>query len=135
MPYSILSPRISDWNMKPYDTATRLPVYSHHYMKPLQALDILTPLGRGQAQLLTGPPGCGKSACALDAVLGQAGTGVRCIMAVLGRTPAEMEALNAKLLKEGALEYTTVISAPAGGWYILCDSRIWREDRAYLWCD
>ena len=95
----------------------------------------MTPLGRGQAQLLTGPPGCGKSACALDAVLGQAGTGVRCIMAVLGRTPAEMEALNAKLLKEGALEYTTVISAPEGGWSRLRDSRIWKEDRAYLWCE
>ena len=92
-------------------------LYPHRYVT--QALDILTPLGRGQAQLLTGPPGSGKSACALDAVLGQAGTGVRCIMAVLGRSPAELEALDAKLRKAGALDYTTVVSAPAGGQWSL----------------
>ena len=85
---------------------------------PLQAVDILTPLGRGQAQLLTGPPGAGKSAAALDAVLGQASTGVRCVMAVLGSTPAELQALESKLRDSGALSYTTVVSAPEGTVYI-----------------
>ena len=75
----------------------------------------MTPLGRGQAQLLTGPPGSGKSAAALDAVLGQAGTDVRCVMAVLGRSPAELGQLEAKLRDAGALGYTTVVSAPDGG--------------------
>jgi F0F1-type ATP synthase alpha subunit len=37
----------------------------------LQAIDVLTPLGRGQAQLLTGPPGSGKTLAAVDAILGQ----------------------------------------------------------------
>lgn len=54
---------------------------------PMQALDTLTPLGRGQALLLTGPPGSGKSSLAVDAVLGQArpcGQPVRCIYAAVG---------------------------------------------------
>ncbi len=53
----------------------------------MQALDTLTPLGRGQALLLTGPPGSGKSSLAVDAVLGQArpcGQPVRCIYAAVG---------------------------------------------------
>ena len=54
---------------------------------PVQALDTLTPLGRGQALLLTGPPGSGKSSLAVDAVLGQAqpcGQPVRCVYAAVG---------------------------------------------------
>jgi hypothetical protein len=39
--------------------------------QPVQAVDVLTPLGRGQAQLVTGPRGAGKSRCGMDAVLGQ----------------------------------------------------------------
>ncbi len=41
-----------------------------------QAVDALTPLGRGQAQLVTGPPSAGKSRCGIDAVLGQVRVGV-----------------------------------------------------------
>ena len=42
-----------------------------HQAVRTQAVDVLTPLGRGQAQLVTGPRGAGKSRCAMDAVLGQ----------------------------------------------------------------
>ncbi len=42
----------------------------------MQAVDALTPLGRGQAQLVTGPPGAGKSRCGIDAVLGQVQVGM-----------------------------------------------------------
>ena len=50
----------------------------------VQAMDALTPLGRGQAQLVTGARGAGKTALVLDAVLAQARSGVRCIFAAVG---------------------------------------------------
>jgi len=51
----------------------------------IQALDALTPLGRGQALLVTGEQHSGKSSAVLDAILGQYGSGVRCIYAAIGQ--------------------------------------------------
>ena len=51
----------------------------------VQALDALTPLGRGQALLVTGEQSSGKSSVALDAILGQHSSGVRCIYAAVGQ--------------------------------------------------
>ena len=50
-----------------------------------QALDAMTPLGRGQALLVTGEQPSGKSSVVLDAILGQSGTSVRCIYAAIGQ--------------------------------------------------
>ena len=62
-----------------------------------QAVDALTPLGRGQAQLVTGARGAGKTALVLDAVLAQARTDVRCIFASVGHrcapAPAQLGAV------------------------------------------
>ena len=49
-----------------------------------QALDCLTPLGRGQTLLVAGEAGAGKSALVLDAILGQFRSGVRCVYAAIG---------------------------------------------------
>ena len=54
-------------------------------MLPTQALDALTPLGRGQALLVTGEQQSGKSSVVLDGILGQSGSGVRCIYAAIGQ--------------------------------------------------
>ena len=56
---------------------------------PVQALDALTPLGRGQTLLVTGEPRSGKSALVLDAILGQYRSGVRCIYAAIGQRCAQ----------------------------------------------
>ncbi len=50
-----------------------------------QALDVLTPLGRGQALLVTGLRQTGKTSLVLDAILGQYRSGVRCIYAAIGQ--------------------------------------------------
>ena len=50
-----------------------------------QAVDALTPLGRGQVQLVTGVRGAGKTALVLDAVLAQQRSSVRCIYAAVGQ--------------------------------------------------
>jgi F0F1-type ATP synthase alpha subunit len=51
----------------------------------LQAVDVLTPIGRGQAQLVTGLPGSGKTSLVLDAIIGQKGKGVHCVYAAVGQ--------------------------------------------------
>ena len=53
-----------------------------------QAVDVLTPIGRGQAQLIIGPRGSGKTALALDAILGQHAMGVQCVYAPVGQSCA-----------------------------------------------
>lgn len=54
----------------------------------LQAVDVLTPVGRGQALLVVGMPGSGKSSLVLDAILGQRTQGVQCIYASVGQRSA-----------------------------------------------
>ncbi len=78
----------------------------------VRALDVLTPLGRGQALQLSGPPGGGKTALALDAIIGQRGAGVRCVYAALGGERASVAAAVAALRAGGAMAYTTVVAAP-----------------------
>lgn len=58
----------------------------------VQAVDALTPLGRGQAQLVTGARGAGKTALVLDAVLAQARSDVRCVFASVGHRCAPASA-------------------------------------------
>lgn len=55
------------------------------FLPLVQALDMLTPLGRGQALLVTGMQQSGKTSLVLDAVLGQYRSGVRCIYAAIGQ--------------------------------------------------
>jgi len=67
-------------------------------LTPLQAVDTLTPLGRGQAQLLVGPAGSGKSSLAVDAILGQhmqqpGQQPVRCVYASVGHRCARVLSL------------------------------------------
>lgn len=75
---------------------------------------MLTPLGRGQAQLLTGLPGSGKTLAAVDAVLGQAASGVRCVYASVRQSAARQAAAVDALRDGGAMAYTTVVAAPEG---------------------
>ena len=73
-----------------------------------QGLDTLTPLGRGQAQLLTGSPGSLQHDAALDVILGQAGSDVRCVYAAVGKSVEETRRAVELLSQHGALAYTTV---------------------------
>ncbi|KAL4448343.1 hypothetical protein ABPG75_005562 [Micractinium tetrahymenae] len=77
----------------------------------VKAFDILTPLGRGQAQQIVGPQGSGKTQLCIDAVLGQRGTGVRCVFAAVGSSPEQLARTVEQLRSLGCLEYTTVVAA------------------------
>jgi F0F1-type ATP synthase alpha subunit len=80
----------------------------------VKGIDALTPLGRGQCLLVLGGPGSGKSTATLDAVLAQAGTGVRCVIAAVGCDPSSVRAAAATLAAKDALGHVTIVAAPAG---------------------
>jgi len=77
----------------------------------VKALDILTPLGKGQALQVSGPLGAGKTQLCVDAVMGQRGAGVRCVYAAVGCTPEQLQRTVEQLEVHGCMEYTTVVAA------------------------
>jgi F-type H+/Na+-transporting ATPase subunit alpha len=101
--------------------AERQPVH-----EPLQtgikAIDAMTPIGRGQRELIIGDRKTGKTAVALDAIINQKGTGVKCFYVAIGQKDSSVALVVETLRKYGAMDYTTVIvsgaSTPAPLQYI-----------------
>ncbi|MEE8399315.1 MAG: F0F1 ATP synthase subunit alpha [Desulfobacterales bacterium] len=79
----------------------------------LKAIDSMTPVGRGQRELIIGDRQIGKTACAIDAILAQKDTDVYCIYVACGQKKSSVAQVVATLEKHGAMEYTTVIAACA----------------------
>jgi len=73
----------------------------------------MTPIGRGQRELIIGDRQTGKTAIAIDAILNQKGKGVNCIYVAIGKRRGEVARLVALLEEYGAMEYTTVVVASA----------------------
>jgi F-type H+-transporting ATPase subunit alpha len=88
----------------------------------LKAIDSMTPIGRGQRELIIGDRKTGKTAIALDAILNQKDSGVKCFYVAVGQKDSSVAGVIETLRTHGALEYTTVIvagaSAPAPLQYI-----------------
>jgi F-type H+-transporting ATPase subunit alpha len=79
----------------------------------LKAVDAMTPVGRGQRELIIGDRQIGKTALAIDAVLAQKDTDVYCIYVACGQKQSSVAQVHAVLEKHGAMEYTTIVSACA----------------------
>ncbi len=79
----------------------------------LISIDGLTPIGRGQRQLIIGDRQTGKTAIAIDAIINQKGQGVNCIYVAIGKRRGEIARLQALLEEYGAMEYTTIVTATA----------------------
>ena len=79
----------------------------------LKAVDAMTPVGRGQRELIIGDRQIGKTAVAIDAILSQKGQDVYCIYVACGQKKSTVAQVVAILEKHGAMEYTTVVSATA----------------------
>lgn len=90
----------------------RKPVHEPIYTG-LKAIDSMTPIGRGQRELIIGDRQTGKTAIAVDAVINQKGAGVYCIYVAIGQKMSTVARVVDKLRANGALEYTTVIVAGA----------------------
>ncbi len=79
----------------------------------LKAIDAMTPVGRGQRELIIGDRQVGKTAVCIDAILAQKETDVHCFYVAIGQKKANVALVADVLRKHGALEYTTIISATA----------------------
>jgi len=85
--------------------------------EPLQtgilAIDALTPIGRGQRELIIGDRKTGKTTLAIDSILNQADTGVHCFYVAIGQKLSTVAALHMLLTERGAMAYTTIVLANA----------------------
>ncbi|MFC6082217.1 F0F1 ATP synthase subunit alpha [Sphaerisporangium aureirubrum] len=87
----------------------------------LKAIDAMTPIGRGQRQLIIGDRGTGKTAIAVDTILnqrenwesGDPAKQVRCVYVAVGQKGSTIAQVRARLEEAGAMEYTTIVAAPA----------------------
>ncbi len=87
----------------------------------IKAIDALTPIGRGQRQLIIGDRQTGKTAVAIDTIInqkefwetGDASQQVRCIYVGIGQKGSTIASVRGALEEAGALEYTTIVAAPA----------------------
>jgi F-type H+-transporting ATPase subunit alpha len=79
----------------------------------LKAVDAMTPVGRGQRELIIGDRQIGKTAIAIDAILAQKETDVKCIYVATGQKKSTVAQIVAILEEKGAMEYTTVVAACA----------------------
>ncbi len=77
----------------------------------IKAIDALVPIGRGQRELIIGDRQTGKTQVAIDTILNQKDTGVKCIYVAIGQKDSKVVAISEELRKAGALEYTTIVSA------------------------
>jgi F-type H+-transporting ATPase subunit alpha len=79
----------------------------------IKAIDAMTPIGRGQRELIIGDRKTGKTTVAIDTILNQKGQGVKCIYVAIGQKGSTVAQTVETLREAGALEYTVVVSAPA----------------------
>ena len=78
-----------------------------------KAVDSMVPIGRGQRELIIGDRQTGKSAMAIDAIINQKGTGVKCIYVAIGQKQSSIANVVRKLEEHGAMDHTIIVAAGA----------------------
>jgi F-type H+-transporting ATPase subunit alpha len=79
----------------------------------IKSIDAMTPIGRGQRELIIGDRKTGKTTVCIDTILAQKGQGVKCIYVAIGQKGSTVAQTVNTLREAGALDYTVVVSAPA----------------------
>ncbi|MGH9183927.1 MAG: F0F1 ATP synthase subunit alpha [Acidimicrobiales bacterium] len=79
----------------------------------IKAIDAMTPIGRGQRELIIGDRKTGKTSLAVDTIINQRGLGVKCIYVAIGQKATTVAQTVATLEEHGALEFTVIVAAPA----------------------
>ncbi|MDH5180519.1 MAG: F0F1 ATP synthase subunit alpha [Gammaproteobacteria bacterium] len=79
----------------------------------LKSIDTMVPIGRGQRELIIGDRQTGKTAVAIDAIINQKGTGVKCIYVAVGQKASSVANVVRKLEEYGAMDHTIVVAATA----------------------
>lgn len=94
----------------------------------LKAIDSMVPIGRGQRELIIGDRQTGKTAVAIDTIINQRDSGIKCIYVAIGQKNSTVANVVRKLEEHGAMENTIVVSAPAA------DSAAMQYIAAYAGC-
>jgi F-type H+-transporting ATPase subunit alpha len=79
----------------------------------IKAIDAMTPIGRGQRQLIIGDRQLGKTAIVVDTIINQRDSGVKCIYVAIGQKSSTVAEVVEVLERNGAMGYTVVVNAPA----------------------
>jgi F-type H+/Na+-transporting ATPase subunit alpha len=79
----------------------------------LKSIDAMTPVGRGQRELIIGDRQIGKTAVAIDTIINQKGTGIKCIYVAIGQKQSSIANVVRKLEEHGAMDHTIVVAAAA----------------------
>lgn len=79
----------------------------------LKSIDAMVPIGRGQRELIIGDRQTGKTAIAIDTIINQKGTGVKCIYVAIGQKVSSIATVVKKLEEQGAMEHTIIVVASA----------------------
>jgi len=79
----------------------------------LKAIDSMVPIGRGQRELIIGDRQTGKTAVAIDAIINQKGTGIKCIYVAVGQKNSSVAGVVRKLEEHGAMDHTIIVHAGA----------------------
>jgi F-type H+-transporting ATPase subunit alpha len=79
----------------------------------LKSIDSMVPIGRGQRELIIGDRQTGKSAVAIDAIINQKGTGIKCIYVAIGQKNSTIANVVHKLEEHGAMAHTIIVAAAA----------------------
>ena len=78
----------------------------------LKAIDAMVPVGRGQRELIIGDRQTGKTAIAIDAIINQKGTGIKCVYVAVGQKNSSIAGIVRKLEEHGAMDHTIIVAAP-----------------------
>jgi len=79
----------------------------------LKSIDSMVPIGRGQRELIIGDRQTGKTALAIDTIINQRGTGIKCIYVAIGQKASSIAGVVRKLEEQGAMDHTIVVAAAA----------------------
>ena len=79
----------------------------------LKAIDSMVPIGRGQRELIIGDRQTGKTALAVDTIINQKGTGIKCVYVAVGQKQSSIANVVRKLEEHGAMAHTIVVAASA----------------------
>src|SRR3970282_1585990 len=79
----------------------------------LKSIDSMVPIGRGQRELIIGDRQTGKTAVAIDTIINQKGTGIKCIYVAIGQKASSINVVIRQLEEHGAMEHTIVVAATA----------------------
>ncbi len=107
--------QINTQKFRPLESSAPNVVQRQPVKEPLQtgikAIDTMTPIGRGQRELIIGDRQTGKTAIAIDTIINQKGKDVYCIYCAIGQKLSSVVAVSEVLKKHGAMDYTTIVSA------------------------